>query len=537
MPTVRGDAPRQGVGVTTTGNDPPTPVRPLAARGRRAERPRAVRRVALRELGAASASSPLPKDILGELATGPSDLVPLSHRVGSASGAVVVPVADPVRRLLPRRARQPRQPSLLADERFRAYWLSRVTSQTAQNALIYAFLLIVADRAERATVNSLFVLCSIVPAIIFGLPAGIAVDQFPRRPMLIGLNVLRFLFVALLVWQPPSLAGIFATTLALWTIHQFYAPAETAILVGMVPRDRFAQAQAFANLAMISAQLLGLVILAPLLLKTVGPQVLFAVCAALFVVGAGFSAMLPRLDEAREVLGRTRQTLRRTLLEGWRGLQSDPVTFQALVADVLIGIGLSALLVIAPLYLGRVLATPSENSVFVFAPAALGLVIGLRYAPGVGRILGEQRVATAGLISFAGCVAAVGLVEQVRVFLVDGLRLPIDQIADLVRIPSLVLITMLISIPAGTFTALVMVTARTLLLGHTAPTRRGQTVATSQLLVNLGALVPTLLAGIAADLVGVERVAVAIAVLLIAGCIAARAVVRPLPLASPSPSA
>lgn len=516
--------------MSTTGNERPTSNRPPRAR------PRAVRRVALRELGPPPALIPGQRSILDEIIAGPSDRLPPSSggEVAILGSEQMEPVAE--RRLLPRRAREPKQPSLMVDEQFRAYWLSRVTSQTAQNALIYAFLLIVADVAERATFNSLFVICSIIPAIIFGLPAGITVDQFARRPMLIGLNLLRFLFIAMLVLQPPSLVGIFATTLALWTIHQFYAPAETAMLVGMVPRERYAQAQAFANLAMISAQLLGLVVLAPLLLKTVGPRVLFAVCAALFVVAAGFTVMLPKLHEAREAMGRTRQTLRRTLVEGWRGLQSDPVTFQALVADVLIGIGLSSILVIVPLYLGRVLETPSENSVFVFAPAALGLVIGLRYAPSVGRIFGEQRVATAGLIGFAACVAAVGFVEPFRTFLVSGLRLPIDQIADLVRIPSLVLITMLISIPAGAFTAFVNVTARTLLLGHTPPTRRGQTVATSQLLVNVGALVPTLLAGIAADLFGVERVAVAIAVVLIVGCIAARAVTRPLPLATPSPT-
>lgn len=498
-----------------------------------------VRRIELRDLDrdldAERALGTGRRDILDDLATGRRDLIPVPTGGTLSTDETPTPAADE-RRLLPRRARSPKQPSLMLNEEFRAYWLSRVTSQTAQNALIYAFLLIVADRAERATFNSLFVVCSIIPAILFGLPAGITVDQFPRRPMLIGLNLLRFLFVAMLVLQPPSLVGIFATTLAMWTIHQFYAPAETAMLVGMIPRDRYAQAQAFANLAMITAQLLGLVVLAPLLLKTVGPQVLFAVCASLFVVAAGFTAMLPRLREAREAAGRTRQTLRRTLVEGWRSLQSDPVTFQALVADVLIGIGLSSILVIVPLYLGRVLETPSENSVFVFAPAALGLVIGLRYAPSVGRLFGEQRVATAGLIGFAVCVAAVGFVEQFRSLLVSGLRLPVDQIADLVRIPSLVLLTMLISIPAGSFTAFVNVTARTLLLGHTAPTRRGQTVATSQLLVNIGALVPTLLAGIAADLFGVERVAVAIAVFLVVACVGARVVFRPLPLARPSPT-
>ena len=516
--------------MSITGSDLPPPPIPESPRPKRAHRPRVVRRVAVRELEAPGAD-PLGQALLDPTVGPPRDIVVVPP------GAPPAPVPARERRLLPRRTPVRKQPSLFESEAFRAYWLSRVTSQTAQNALIYAFLLIVADRGERATFNSLFVVCSIIPAILFGLPAGITVDQFPRRPMLITLNLVRFVFVALLVLMPPSLVGIFATTLALWTIHQFYAPAETAMLIGLVPRDRFAQAQSYANLGMITAQLLGLVVLAPLLLKSVGPQVLFAVCAALFIVGAGFNAMLPALKETRERVGRTGQTLRRTLVDGWRGLQSDPLTFQALVADVLIGIGLSAILVIGPLYLGRVLATESENSVFVFAPAALGLVVGLRFAPAIGRTFGEQRVATAGVLGFAACVAAIGFVESLRTLLVQGLQLPIDQIADLVRIPSLVLLTMLISIPAGFFCAIVNVTARTQLLAHTAPTRRGQTVATSQLMVNLGALVPTLLAGIAADIFGVERVAVAIAVGLGLGVIAGRAVTRPLPLATPRPTA
>lgn len=455
--------------------------------------------------------------------------------------AVVPVVAAPVAVLPPRRlGRLPRRtplapkPSLLADERFRAFWTARVLAGAAQSALVYAFLLLVVDQTNSATSNSLFVICSILPAILFGLPAGVAVDEFPRRGMLVGLNLLRFAAVVLVLLSPPSLAGIFAATLALWTIFQFYSPTENAALVGLVPRDRLSDGQALYNLAGTLAQLVGLVLLAPLMLKTVGAGALFAVCAALCFVAAGFQVLLPPLDEhVRQGASAGARSLRSTLAEGLAAVRADPVTLRAMTADVLIGIGMSALVVIVPLYLRGVLDTPAENTVFVFAPASLGLVLGLRLASRIGAVVGEQRVAVGALLGFAFCVGALGFVVDLRAFLNGGLGLPLDRVADLLRVPSLTLVAMLISIPAGFCSALVGVAARSLVLGRTPPGRRGQTVATVSLMQNIGALVPTLLAGIAADAFGVERVAVAIAVAIAVGGIAAQTVVRPLPVAAP----
>jgi len=422
---------------------------------------------------------------------------------------------------------------LLSDERFRIFWLARVCAAAAHGALIYAFLLLVADQTHSAVYSSLFVVCAIVPSILFGLPAGVVVDQFPRRGMLTAINLVRFLFVLVLVLRPPSLAGIFAATIGLWILQQFYSPAENAALTALVPRGRLTEAQSLFNLAATVAQLIGLVTLAPLLLKTAGPQALFAVCATLFFVAAGLIRLLPPLDDHVRITAR-HDTLPETLRQGWLGIRSDTVTTRALAADVLVGIGMSALLVIMPLYLKRVLDTGAENTVFVFAPAALGLVIGLRLAAPVGRMLGEERIAVLGLLGFAVCVGSLAFVADIRHVANDALGLPLDRAADLVRIPSMVLLAMAVSVPAGLCSAIVSVTARSLLLGHTPAQRRGQTIATVTLLTGLGALVPTLLAGVAADAFGVERVAVAIAVAIAVGGIAAQAVVRPLPVASPA---
>jgi MFS family permease len=443
------------------------------------------------------------------------------------------------RRRLGRRltSSSPRQPNLLSQEPFRLFWLSRLITQTAQGALVYALLIIVVDKTDASFYNSLFVICAIIPSLAFGLPAGVVVDALPRRPFMVVLNGLRFVFAISLIQREPSLTGIFAAALGIWTIHQFYSPAESSLMAALVPRHRYTSAQALSNLALTLSQLFGLVILAPLLLKTVGPPTLFAMCAMFFMIGALLLVLLPGTDEKVERSRAPRvagATFRETLFNGWYASRHDSLIYEVMIDDILVGIGASALLVITPLYLKGVLNTGAENTVFVFAPAALGLVIGLRLTPKIDGMIGERAAATLGLMLFAACVGALGFVEWLRLALNESMRIPTDRVAEIANVPPLILIVMLLSVPAGFASSVVSVSARSVLLGRTPPALRGQVIATQSLLQNVGALVPTLLAGVAADLIGVERVAVAIAALMTLGAIAALTVYRPAPRPAPS---
>jgi MFS family permease len=192
---------------------------------------------------------------------------------------------------------------------------------------------------------------------------------------------------------------------------------------------------------------------------------------------------------------------------------------KAMTDDVLVGVGLSALVVIAPFYLVRVLGTSSENTVFVFAPAAFGLVVGLRVAPAIGRAIGLQPAVTGALILFAVCVGSLGFVEVLSTGL-NEIGMPIEPIAHSLGLPELVLVVMALSVPAGFAAAVVGVSARAVLLARTPESARGQVVATQNVLGNLGALVPTLLAGITADWLGVRAIAVAIGLVILGGAVA-----------------
>ncbi|MDQ3540538.1 MAG: MFS transporter [Chloroflexota bacterium] len=407
---------------------------------------------------------------------------------------------------------------LLKEPVFRAWWTARLVSQTAQAALLYGLLILITDRTDRSIYASLYVVCSIVPSLLLGLVGGWLADRLPQRALLIVLNLVRAGLVAAMLRPDANLSIIFGVTLGIWIVHQFFSPTESATVARIVHRDRLSDATALANFALTLAQLFGMVIIAPLMLKLPDERALFAVIAALYVLAAVFHIRMGRLpDDAPRTTRKPPLDLRR----GWQVVVTDRPAFGALIDAVLIGVGMSTLVVIVPYYLVDVLDTDAGNTVFVFAPAVIGLVAGLQLASALGRMIGHGRLAMIGLIGFAICIALLGLIDQFIEVLRES-RISLAGLEDRLGIPVRISATMLLSIPAGFFSAVTNVAARTVLLDRSPSDTRGQVLATQSTLSNAIALVPTITAGLAIDLIDVRPVAFAVALLLLIGAIIGR---------------
>ena len=426
------------------------------------------------------------------------------------------------RRVRRERTGAPEQ-SLLKRPNFRLLWLSRLLSQTAQGALLYALMILVIDLSARSFAVSLFVACSNVASMGLGLPAGMVVDNISRRFMLTMLNAFRFAFMLAMVAIEPSIGAVFACTIGIWIIHQFYSPAEASLVADLVPRERYTEAQSLHNLALTISQGVGLAVLAPLALLFGGAELVFVLAGSLWLVAGAITMLLPSIPiHSSATKGKKRRSFLQTLTAGLEFIRKDRPTLEAVLHDVLVSVGMSTLVVIIPFYLERVLGTSKENTVFVFAPAAVGLVIGLRLAPRVSRLVGERMAAFIAVTTFGFCIFALGFIEQTYSLLNNVLRLPLDQITDFLRISPAVFLTMLVTSPAGMSMSIVNVAARSILLHRTPGYVRGQVIASQGLIGNIIGLVPTLLAGLATDLFGVIPVAVGIAVLIITGGVYAR---------------
>jgi DHA3 family macrolide efflux protein-like MFS transporter len=76
-------------------------------------------------------------------------------------------------------------PPVLSNRAFLLLWLAQIVSQTAQNAILYALIIIVLDLTESTTSTSFVVLSFVVPTVVFGIFAGVLVDRWSKRRLLI----------------------------------------------------------------------------------------------------------------------------------------------------------------------------------------------------------------------------------------------------------------------------------------------------------------------------------------------------------------
>lgn len=407
---------------------------------------------------------------------------------------------------------------LLKEPVFRAWWNARLLSQTAQAALLYGLLILITDRTDRSIYASLFVVCSILPALVFGLFGGWLADRMPQRAFMIALNLARAGLVAFLLSSDASLTTIFAVTLGIWIVHQFFSPTESATIARIVPSERLDNANALSNFALTLAQFFGMVLIAPLLLKLPDERILFAVVATLYAIAAVFLVKMGRLP------GREPGEARKPPLDlrrGWRILVEDRPAFGALIDAVLISVGMSTLVVIVPYYLVDVLDTSAGNTVFVFAPAVLGLVAGLQLAAFLGGLIGHTRLSFIGLLGFAVCIALLGLIDQFIEILNES-RIELESLENQLGLATRTSATMLLSVPAGFFSAITNVSARTVLLERSPEDARGQVIATQSTISHAIALIPTITAGLAVDLIAVRPVAFTVSLLLVVGAVAGR---------------
>src|SRR5713226_6702666 len=181
--------------------------------------------------------------------------------------------------------------SIWRNREFLLLWLAQAISQTAQNAIWYGIVVLVQRQGHSSTLLSLAILTLIIPSVIFGVLAGVYVDRWDKRTVLIGTNLIRggiaFAYGLFGLYDTLPLSLLFVINFLFSTVGQFFAPAETAMIPTVVARPKLLQANSLFHLTFTASQLGGLVVLGPLLVKVVGAQGLFfSMAAAIVVCGA-----------------------------------------------------------------------------------------------------------------------------------------------------------------------------------------------------------------------------------------------------------
>ncbi|HEY7295577.1 MAG TPA: MFS transporter [Dehalococcoidia bacterium] len=419
-------------------------------------------------------------------------------------------------------------PRLTANTRFRRFWVGRLFANTAQNAILLALLVIVVNRTGSTIHSSLLVLSFILPAAVLGIVGGVVVDHLPRRGVLVLCCLLRALLCVGFLRSDQSVWMIYGTNLALSAVTQFSSPAESAVVPQLVPAEQIASATALLNVGVILAQIAGTVVLAPLFMKTVGPDPLFVLTIGLFLAAAASYALIPRLGRRPEGWMREQaephfRGVRASAGESWRLLRSNRSVFLAGVQNTLVTTTIVVLVSVLPNYTRQVLHLSAENAVFVFAPAALGVAAGNWLVPKLARGRGKSLLGGLGFLLFLICLTGLGLGEP----LIHGLKQqgvfgPLGAAAP-GFFYSAAAFSALMAAPLGFAYAVVLVAARLITYEHVPAHMQGRIFAFQGVLSSLASIVPLLLVGAVSAVFGPRIVLILVAAANLGAFIYARA--------------
>ena len=416
--------------------------------------------------------------------------------------------------------------AILQQDGFRGLWLGRLLSHAGMNAVLYTLLVLaVGGTGTAASVKSaLFITAYILPTAALGTVSGVLVDRLPKHLVLSAMNIGRLGLMLILLVSDTGLWTIYGVALLLAITTQFASPAEAAAVPQLVRPEQFTMANSVNNLGGLLAQVVGFAVLPPLFLNTVGPRPLFFVAAVLFGAAAavflGIRSLGGREVDLDQTIDAVRE-VRKQFAQAWEVLSRDFRAYMSVIIVVLASTTALVAVALMPRFAEEVLDIPVRNAVFVFLPAGIGVLAGLRLVQWLERRIEKWWLVGAGFGLLAASFICLALTTTFAAML-DGL-IPFGETS------ARIVVTAIISTVAAFSFSVVGVTSRSLVNERMPPEIQGRIFAAQVVLTNLASIPPILLAGLLAALFGVGPVLFLFVIVLVsvAGWTLARAAARP----------
>ncbi len=181
--------------------------------------------------------------------------------------------SDPERGFLP----------VLKNRSFLTLWGGQVFSQLADKVYLVLMIALIASRfqSEDQTISgwvSSIMIASTIPAVLFGSIAGVYVDRWSKKAVLVTTNLLRgslVVFLPFLLWLTKSWAPwnglpvgfyvLLGITFLVSTLTQFFAPAEQSAIPLIVERRHLLSANSLYTTTMMASVIVGFAVGEPLL--------------------------------------------------------------------------------------------------------------------------------------------------------------------------------------------------------------------------------------------------------------------------------
>ncbi|WP_373547935.1 MFS transporter [Chamaesiphon sp.] len=401
--------------------------------------------------------------------------------------------------------------SVLKNRNFVILWSGQIFSQLADKVYLVLMIAIIESQfqSENQSISgwvSAILIANTIPAVLFGSLAGVFVDRWHKKEVLVSTNLLRgalVLLVPLLLWLtkgqvvanlPLGFEILLAVTFVVSTLGQFFAPAEQATISMIVDKPNLLSANSLYTTTAMGSLIVGFAIGEPILALAdtfgasiglgvnIGKEVLVGASYAI----AGILLILLRTGETKQIPTGDEPHVLADLKDGVRYLGEHKQIKGALIQLVILQSVIASMTVVAVRMAELLPEIKASQFGFLLAAGGVGMALGAVGLNYIGQKFSRAQLSLYGSIGVA--VALVGLSFSQSLWL-----------------------SLLCLVGMGVFSASVAIPMQTTIQSETPEEMRGKVFGLQNNAINIALSLPLALTGLAETALGVPTVLLCLA--------------------------
>jgi MFS family permease len=312
--------------------------------------------------------------------------------------------------------------ALLRNRPFLALWTGQLLAQVADK-IFYVLLIILlktggytpGQNTEHSMLSAVMIAYTL-PAIVFGSAAGIVVDRFSKKQMLIACNVIRAVLIVALPFLPKAFFVLLTMTFLVSTVTQFFAPAEAAAIPLAVGREGLMSANALFASSTMGGIIVGMTIGEPLfswVKHSFGAASQEFLLGGLYLISAGLIYAMQIKEGHAGTSGKNVHPWQ-DLKEGLRYVKHNHLVSNAMVQLTILYSVFAALQVLAIALSGKIGLKETQFG-FLLAAAGVGMVFGAAFLGHWGDRFHHKPLPLIGFLMMGFVLAMFAFVRQLWV--------------------------------------------------------------------------------------------------------------------------
>ena len=267
--------------------------------------------------------------------------------------------------------------AVISSRRYFPLWLGQLVSNFGDTLHYIALVVLVFQLSGQGLAVAGLVAAEVIPVLLLGPVAGVVIDRFSRKAVLIGADLFRAALVLSLVW-PQGVWHAYLVAAGLAAGSTFFNPTVNAVIPVLTTAEQRLAANSVSWTTGRLVQILAASI-AGGIIALIGTSPAFAVNAASFVFSAALIALLQIPRHAGQLGAGSKRGLGSYFADARAGLdyaRRDPFLSRLLIVQSLASFavgGTGAMLVVLS---ERHLRQPPEGFAWLIGAIGLGALIG-----------------------------------------------------------------------------------------------------------------------------------------------------------------